>query len=104
MTEQERQRLSALVDAELPRPEIAGELGKLLRDPRAQVAWQHHHLIGDAMRQELGPLVDPGLAAKVSARRLNGFRAARDRTKWVPLNTDRDRRRGGSDSGCGKAT
>jgi sigma-E factor negative regulatory protein RseA len=66
MTEQERQRLSALVDAELPHSEFAGELRRLTLDSNARVAWQHYHLIGDAMRQELGPVVDVDLAARVS--------------------------------------
>ncbi|MEN8177813.1 MAG: sigma-E factor negative regulatory protein [Pseudomonadota bacterium] len=68
MTEQERQRLSVLVDAELPHPEIAGEIRKLALNNSNHGAWQRYHLIGDAMRQELGPVVDAGLADRISRR------------------------------------
>ncbi len=68
MTEQERQRLSALVDAELPHPEIAREINKLTLNKSSHGAWQRYHLIGDVMRQELGPVVDAGLAARISQR------------------------------------
>jgi sigma-E factor negative regulatory protein RseA len=68
MTEQERQRLSALMDAEMSHPDISGELQKLARNSSSHETWQRYHLIGDAMRQELGPVVDVGLSAAISKR------------------------------------
>ncbi|MDJ0806004.1 MAG: sigma-E factor negative regulatory protein [Gammaproteobacteria bacterium] len=66
MTEQERQRLSALLDAELPHAEIRGEIRKLSLSDSSRGSWQRYHLIGDAMRQELGPVVDANLANRIS--------------------------------------
>lgn len=68
MTEQERQRLSALMDAEMSHPEISSELKKLARNTNGHGTWQHYHLIGDAMRQELGPVVDIGMSVAISKR------------------------------------
>ncbi len=68
MTEQEQQRLSALMDAELSHPEFPGEIKKLTRGHQSHGTWQRYHLIGDAMRQELGPIVDVSLALKISKR------------------------------------
>jgi sigma-E factor negative regulatory protein RseA len=68
MNEQERQKLSALMDAEIPRSEISRDLGKLLKDTESLGSWRRYHLIGDAMRQELGPVVEINLAGRVSAR------------------------------------
>lgn len=68
MTEQELERLSALVDDELPSNEIGGEVNKLSGSEGAQASWSRYHLIGDAMRREIGPLYDIGLAQAVSKR------------------------------------
>jgi sigma-E factor negative regulatory protein RseA len=68
MTEQERQRLSALMDAELPHPEISSEIKKLLLNNSNHGTWQRYHLIGDTMRQDLGPVVDVNLAEEISHR------------------------------------
>lgn len=66
MTEQQRQTLSVLLDAELSQHEIAGEIRKLVQNKHNHGVWQRYHLIGDAMRQELGPVVDMGLAERIS--------------------------------------
>jgi sigma-E factor negative regulatory protein RseA len=68
MTEQELERLSALVDDELPANEIGGEVNKLSRNEGAQTSWSRYHLIGDAMRREIGPLHDTGMAQAISRR------------------------------------
>ncbi len=68
MTEQELERLSALVDDELPSNEIGGEVNKLSRNEGAQASWSRYHLIGDAMRREIGSLYDPGMAQAISRR------------------------------------
>ncbi|MEN8166442.1 MAG: sigma-E factor negative regulatory protein [Pseudomonadota bacterium] len=68
MTEQEQERLSALVDKELPHNEITGEIGKLLKNSPGHEVWSRYHLIGDAIRQEVGPVVDLQLADRISKR------------------------------------
>lgn len=68
MTEQEFERLSALVDDELPRGEISGEIRKLCNSDLSRATWSRYHLIGDAMRRELGPLYTPSLAQAISRR------------------------------------
>jgi sigma-E factor negative regulatory protein RseA len=68
MTEQEFERLSALVDDELPKGEIAGEIKKLYASDSGRECWSRYHLIGDAMRREIGPLYSTGLAQQISRR------------------------------------
>lgn len=68
MTEQEFERLSALVDDELPRGEISGEIQKLRNSEQVRTAWSRYHLIGDAMRREMGTHYAPGLAQEISRR------------------------------------
>ncbi|MEW8046652.1 MAG: sigma-E factor negative regulatory protein [Candidatus Thiodiazotropha sp.] len=53
MTEQEFERLSALVDDEISEHEIPGEINKLKNTQESQDIWSRYHLIGDAMRNEL---------------------------------------------------
>ncbi|MES9968846.1 MAG: sigma-E factor negative regulatory protein [Candidatus Thiodiazotropha sp.] len=66
MTEQEYERLSALVDDEISESEISGEINKLKHNPESLDIWSSYHLIGDAMRNELGQLHDPDLARRIS--------------------------------------
>lgn len=68
MTEQEFERLSALADDELPRGEIGGEIQKLCNNALGRDAWSRYHLIGDALRREIGPLYSPSLAQEISRR------------------------------------
>jgi sigma-E factor negative regulatory protein RseA len=68
MTEQEFERLSALVDDEISRHEIAGEIIKLKNNQENLDIWSRYHLIGDAMRNELGKLHDLDMARKISRR------------------------------------
>jgi sigma-E factor negative regulatory protein RseA len=68
MTEQQRERLSALLDAQLDYQDIPGEISKLIKQNRCREEWYRYHLIGDAIRQELGPAVDSRLAERISRR------------------------------------
>ena len=68
MTEQELERLSALVDDELPLREITGEVRKLDQQQEARERWSRYHLIGDAMRGEVGSLYNSSLAQSISRR------------------------------------
>lgn len=66
MTEQEFERLSALVDDEISRHEISGEIIKLKNNQEKLDTWSRYHLIGVAMRNELGQLHDPYMARRIS--------------------------------------
>jgi sigma-E factor negative regulatory protein RseA len=68
MTEQEFERLSALVDDEISGHEILGEIKKLKNNQESLDIWSSYHLIGDAMRNELGQLHDPQMARLISQR------------------------------------
>jgi sigma-E factor negative regulatory protein RseA len=66
MTEQEYERLSALVDDEILEDEISFEINKLSSNSVSRETWSRYHLIGDAMRGETGSLYHPGLAEAIS--------------------------------------
>jgi sigma-E factor negative regulatory protein RseA len=68
MTEQEHERLSALVDNEITEDEISLEIKKLSSNQVNRDLWSRYHLIGDTMRGETGPLYDSGLARAISRR------------------------------------
>jgi sigma-E factor negative regulatory protein RseA len=68
MTEQEYEKLSALVDDELTEDEISIEIRKLSGNSSNRDVWSRYHLIGDAMRGETGPLYHSGLAQEISKR------------------------------------
>ncbi|MCU7943182.1 MAG: sigma-E factor negative regulatory protein [Candidatus Thiodiazotropha sp. (ex Cardiolucina cf. quadrata)] len=68
MTEQKFERLSALVDDEISEHEISGEINKLKNTQESQDIWSRYHLIGDAMRNELGHIHDPEMARSISQR------------------------------------
>jgi sigma-E factor negative regulatory protein RseA len=68
MTEQEFERLSALVDDEISGHEILSEINKLKSNQASQAVWSRYHLIGDAMRNELGQFHDPEMARLISQR------------------------------------
>ncbi len=68
MTEQELERLSALVDDEIPLNEMPMEIKKLSINASSREQWSHYHLIGDVMRGETGGLIAPGLAQAISER------------------------------------
>ncbi|RLW70013.1 MAG: hypothetical protein B6D71_08045 [gamma proteobacterium symbiont of Stewartia floridana] len=66
MTEQEYERLSALVDEEISEEEISMEINKLSNNAANRGTWSRYHLIGDAMRGETGSLYSPDLAQVIS--------------------------------------
>ncbi|ODB85085.1 hypothetical protein A3194_15150 [Candidatus Thiodiazotropha endoloripes] len=66
MTEQEYERLSALVDNEISEEEISMEINKLSNNKVNRDTWSRYHLIGDAMRGETGSLYNPDLAQAIS--------------------------------------
>jgi len=68
MTEQQRERLSALLDEQFENQEISSEICRLIRQNGTREEWYRYHLIGDAIRQELGPVVDSRLAERISKR------------------------------------
>jgi sigma-E factor negative regulatory protein RseA len=67
MKETDKERISALLDGELPEGEAAGCLDRLTRDADLRSAWGRYHLIGDALRGEPLSLPVGGLAERVSA-------------------------------------
>lgn len=68
MTEQPFERLSALVDDEISEYEISNEINKLKGDHGNMARWSRYHLIGDAMRNELGCIHDTSMARTISQR------------------------------------
>ena len=59
-----KEKLSALIDGELQSDSLHAHLGRLRADPELRSAWDTYHLIGDALRGQIGP----GIAARVVAR------------------------------------
>lgn len=47
------EKLSALVDGEMPREECESLLDELKHDPARQACWRHYHLISDALKNNL---------------------------------------------------
>jgi sigma-E factor negative regulatory protein RseA len=68
MTEQAFEKLSALVDNEISGHEISNEINKLKKDRASMDIWSRYHLIGDAMRNELGQIHDTNMAHSISQR------------------------------------
>jgi sigma-E factor negative regulatory protein RseA len=68
MTEQAFERLSALADDEISELEISNEIKKLKNDQASMDTWSRYHLIGDAMRNELGRIHDANMALSISQR------------------------------------
>lgn len=58
------ERISALMDGELPEAGLSQDLARLRRDHRLRQSWDTYHLIGDALRDHLAP----ALAARVLER------------------------------------
>jgi sigma-E factor negative regulatory protein RseA len=66
-TEQQRQRLSALVDGEVGRFEAAAAISDVMRSPDLAECWERWHLIGRALRGEPSSLAARGVEARVRA-------------------------------------
>jgi len=67
MPEENRQKLSALVDGELPAAEAGRVLDTLGSDPLLREAWSRYQLIGTALRRGVPERFDSNLGARVSA-------------------------------------
>lgn len=59
--------ISRLMDSSLDGAERSRLLGAMATDPELRRTWQRYHLIGAAMRNELGRAVDPALAGRIAA-------------------------------------
>jgi sigma-E factor negative regulatory protein RseA len=53
MTDNLEEKISALVDGEMPREEIDKLLDGLKHDNTGQMCWRHYHLISDALKNNL---------------------------------------------------
>lgn len=53
MTDNLEEKISALVDGEMPREEIDKVLDGLKHDKTGQTCWRHYHLISDALKNNL---------------------------------------------------
>lgn len=62
-----KSEISAFVDGELD-PDAAGRcLHRLKQDDTLLQAWHDYHLIGDALRGQIGPAIDAGFARRLEA-------------------------------------
>lgn len=68
MTNDTEERLSALIDSELPPAFTTDTLSRLKQSPDLRAAWDRYHLIGDAMRGEGVRWSAEGIAEGVRAR------------------------------------
>ena len=68
MNEETRQRLSALVDQELPQREHDHALRELTASADTRAVWARYHLIGDVLRGEWANPGSPGIAGRVRQR------------------------------------
>jgi sigma-E factor negative regulatory protein RseA len=66
-TEQQRQRVSALMDGEAGRFEAAAAVNDLMRAPDLADRWERWHLIGRALRHEPNDLAARATALRVRA-------------------------------------
>jgi sigma-E factor negative regulatory protein RseA len=90
MTEQQLEKISALVDSHLDPAEIGREISRLIKHNDEAQKWYRYQLIGDAMRQELGPVTDPRFAERVTQQLQNepivlapSRKAAQPATGWT---------------------
>lgn len=60
-----KEKLSALIDGELQSDSLHAHLGRLRADPELRGAWDTYHLIGDALRGQLGPRIADRVVARL---------------------------------------
>ena len=60
-----KEKLSALIDGELQGDSLHAHLGRLRADPELRGAWDTYHLIGDALRGQLGPRIADRVVARL---------------------------------------
>jgi len=67
MTDQQREHVSALLDGEIDDSLLGPTISALKSSPELERAWEHYHLIGQAMRGESISAEYRAIAARVSA-------------------------------------
>jgi len=60
-----KEKLSALIDGELQGDSLQAHLGRLRADPELRGAWDTYHLIGDALRGQVGPKIADRVLARL---------------------------------------
>lgn len=60
------EKVSALVDGELPREEVDNLFNELKRDKATQACWRHYHLISDALKNNLPDKLPEDFVNRVS--------------------------------------
>jgi sigma-E factor negative regulatory protein RseA len=60
-----KEKLSALIDGELQSDSLHAHLGRLRADPELRGAWDTYHLIGDALRGQVGPRISDRVVARL---------------------------------------
>ena len=65
MSEEIRERLSALVDGELGEPEAVGMLDRLNVDAELKQVWERYHLVSDVIRNNLPVFASVDLVDRV---------------------------------------
>jgi sigma-E factor negative regulatory protein RseA len=63
-----KELLSAFLDGEASEHEVRRLLGALAADRALRATWERYHLVQQVLRNELGPVLGPGFAERVSAR------------------------------------
>ena len=60
------EKVSALVDGELPHEEVESLIDSLKRDKTGQMCWRHYHLISDALKNNLPDKISENFANRLS--------------------------------------
>lgn len=66
MTDIHKEKISALVDGEMPREEIDKLLDGLKHDKSSQMCWRHYHLISDALKNNLPDELPEDFVTRIS--------------------------------------
>ncbi|MFL6648179.1 MAG: sigma-E factor negative regulatory protein, partial [Sulfurifustaceae bacterium] len=80
-----KEKLSALVDAELDELDERRTLNALSHDTELRATWERYHLIRTVMARELGVLATPGLPERVMARLDPATKRGRRQLRFWPL-------------------
>lgn len=67
MAQHDHELLSALKDGELDEQQAERVLSRLADDPELRQRWHRYHLVGDALRNNVPPVLNHDLAARVAA-------------------------------------
>lgn len=80
-----KEKLSALVDAELDELDERRTLNALTSDADLRATWERYHLIGTVMAREFGALATPGLPDRIMAQLETDTARTRTRLRFWPL-------------------